>query len=104
IGGFGGAEGLGEYLTTERVDALLDATHPYAAIISGNAADAAAATRVPLLALRRPPWHALSGHRWIERAGPPARAQHSRRAPPRGARRSARGASRPPCLPRPRQG
>src|SRR5262249_35308256 len=52
VGGFGGAEGLGQYLTTERVDALVDATHPYAAIISANAADAAAATRIPLLALR----------------------------------------------------
>jgi len=41
IGGFGGAEGLGQYLTAERVDALVDATHPYAAIISANAADAA---------------------------------------------------------------
>jgi precorrin-6A/cobalt-precorrin-6A reductase len=66
IGGFGGAEGLGEYLTAERVDALIDATHPYAAIISANAADAAAATRVPLLALRRPPWVPRSGDRWIE--------------------------------------
>ena len=65
-GGFGGAEGLGEYLTAERVDALIDATHPYAAIISANAADAAAATRVPLLALRRPPWVPRSGDRWIE--------------------------------------
>jgi precorrin-6A/cobalt-precorrin-6A reductase len=66
IGGFGGADGLGQYLTTERVDALVDATHPYAAIISAHAADAAAATRVPLLALRRPPWVARSGDRWIE--------------------------------------
>src|SRR5215510_14725468 len=33
VGGFGGAAGLGQYLTTERVDALVDATHPYAAII-----------------------------------------------------------------------
>jgi precorrin-6A/cobalt-precorrin-6A reductase len=55
IGGFGGAEGLARYLTTKRVDALIDATHPYAAVISANAAAAAATTRVPLLALRRPP-------------------------------------------------
>jgi precorrin-6A/cobalt-precorrin-6A reductase len=66
IGGFGGTEGLARYLTTERVDALIDATHPYAAIISANAAAAAAATRVPLLALRRPPWAPLPGDRWIE--------------------------------------
>jgi precorrin-6A/cobalt-precorrin-6A reductase len=66
IGGFGGTEGLARYLTTGRVDALIDATHPYAAIISANAAAAAAATRVPLLALRRPPWAPLPGDRWIE--------------------------------------
>src|SRR5262249_57094930 len=66
VGGFGGAEGLGQYLIAERVDALVDATHPYAAVISANAADAAATTRVPLLALRRPPWVALAGDRWIE--------------------------------------
>jgi precorrin-6A/cobalt-precorrin-6A reductase len=75
IGGFGGAEGLGRYLTTEHVDVLIDATHPYAAIISANAADAAAATRVPLLAVRRPPWAPLSGDRWIEVADASAAVQ-----------------------------
>ena len=75
IGGFGGAEGLGQYLTAERVDALVDATHPYAAIISANAADAAAVTRVPLLALRRPPWMPLPGDRWIEVADAAAAVQ-----------------------------
>jgi precorrin-6A/cobalt-precorrin-6A reductase len=68
IGGFGGAEGLARYLTSERVDTFIDATHPYAAIISANAAAAAAATHIPLLALRRPPWAPLPGDRWIEAA------------------------------------
>jgi precorrin-6A/cobalt-precorrin-6A reductase len=66
IGGFGGVEGLARYLINERVDALIDATHPYAAIMSANAAAAAATTRVPLLALRRAPWTPLPGDRWIE--------------------------------------
>jgi precorrin-6A/cobalt-precorrin-6A reductase len=66
IGGFGGVDGLARYLTNERVDALIDATHPYAAIISANAAAAAATTRVPLLALRRAPWTPQPGDRWIE--------------------------------------
>ena len=48
IGGFGGADGLAEYLCTKRIDALVDATHPYAAIISANAARAAQAAGVPL--------------------------------------------------------
>ena len=68
VGGFGGAEGLAHYLARERIEVLIDATHPYAAIISANAAEAAAATRVPLLALRRPPWAPLPGDRWIEAA------------------------------------
>ena len=66
IGGFGGAEGLAQYLASERVDVLIDATHPYAAGISANAAAAAAAARIPLLALRRPPWAALPGDCWME--------------------------------------
>jgi precorrin-6A/cobalt-precorrin-6A reductase len=65
-GGFGGVSGLAAYLADERIDLLIDATHPYAAIISANAAEAAAHARVPILALRRPPWIRESGDRWIE--------------------------------------
>jgi precorrin-6A/cobalt-precorrin-6A reductase len=83
IGGFGGAEGLAQYLTTERVDALIDATHPYAAIISANAAAAAAVTRVPLLALRRPPWAPLPGDSWIEVADTAAAVEALGEAPRR---------------------
>jgi precorrin-6A/cobalt-precorrin-6A reductase len=66
IGGFGGAEGLATYLRDERIDALIDATHPYAAAISANAASAAEAACVKLLALRRPPWTREHGDIWIE--------------------------------------
>jgi precorrin-6A/cobalt-precorrin-6A reductase len=72
IGGFGGADGLADYLSAERIDALIDATHPYAAVISANAARAARSTGVPLLALRRPPWTPVAGDRWIEVADIPA--------------------------------
>jgi precorrin-6A/cobalt-precorrin-6A reductase len=72
IGGFGGAGGLADYLSAERIDALVDATHPYAAIISANAARAAQSAGVPLLALRRPPWTPVAGDRWIEVADIPA--------------------------------
>ncbi len=65
-GGFGGAEGLADYLLRERVGALIDATHPYAAIISANAAAAAGTTHVPFLALRRTPWLKADGDRWTE--------------------------------------
>ncbi len=66
IGGFGGADGLADYLREERIDALIDATHPYAALISANAAIAAKATNTPLVALRRAPWVSLAGDHWIE--------------------------------------
>jgi precorrin-6A/cobalt-precorrin-6A reductase len=66
VGGFGGAEGLADYLVAERVDVLIDATHPYANIISKNAAAAARKVAVPLVALRRPAWSSRPGDRWIE--------------------------------------
>jgi precorrin-6A/cobalt-precorrin-6A reductase len=65
-GGFGGPEGLAHYLRAERIDVLIDATHPYAAVISANAARAAKAAAVPLLALRRKPWPKAEGDHWIE--------------------------------------
>ncbi|MFD7662395.1 cobalt-precorrin-6A reductase [Streptomyces sp. NPDC059788] len=56
IGGFGGPDGLAHWLREHAVDALIDATHPFAGTISFNAAQAAATAHVPLLALRRPGW------------------------------------------------
>jgi precorrin-6A/cobalt-precorrin-6A reductase len=66
VGGFGGAAGLAEYLVNERIDALIDATHPYANVISANAVAATRRSGVPSIALRRPPWIAIGGDRWIE--------------------------------------
>ncbi len=81
-GGFGGAEGLARYLLAERIDAVIDATHPYAAVISANAVTAASGTGVPLLAIRRPPWIATKGDDWIEAAdaGDAVRRSAARRA------------------------
>jgi precorrin-6A/cobalt-precorrin-6A reductase len=64
IGGFGGTEGMARWLREHQVDALIDATHPFADTISLHAARAAAAVHVPLLALRRPGWVAGPGDRW----------------------------------------
>jgi len=66
IGGFGGAEGLADYLGRERIDVLIDATHPYAAVISANALAAARKVAVPIVALRRAPWTPVAGDRWTE--------------------------------------
>jgi precorrin-6A/cobalt-precorrin-6A reductase len=65
-GGFGGAVGLAAHLAAARIDLLVDATHPYAAVISAHAAEAAAAAQIPLLALRRPVWIGTAGDRWRE--------------------------------------
>ncbi len=66
LGGFGGAAGLADHLRRERVDILVDATHPFAEVISANAVAAARATATPLLALRRPAWRPMPGDDWIE--------------------------------------
>lgn len=66
VGGFGGADGLASYLADEQFDVLIDATHPYAAAIAESAALAAQTTKIPLLALRRPPWTAQADDRWTE--------------------------------------
>jgi precorrin-6A/cobalt-precorrin-6A reductase len=56
VGGFGGADGLAAFLRGERITRVIDATHPFAAAITANAAQAATGAGVPLLILRRPAW------------------------------------------------
>ena len=66
IGGFGGAEGLARHLAENGIDLLVDATHPFAARISANAALAAAEAGVAILAIRRPAWERRRGDDWRE--------------------------------------
>ena len=61
VGGFGGAAGLRTHLGTGAYDAVVDATHPFAARISEHAATATAAAGVPLLRLQRPGWSGAPG-------------------------------------------
>lgn len=56
VGGFGGVEGLAEHLREHGVEAVVDATHPFAERISANAAAACPLAGVPLLRLERPGW------------------------------------------------
>ncbi|MDQ1080707.1 cobalt-precorrin-6A reductase [Pseudoroseomonas cervicalis] len=72
LGGFGGAGGLADYLRAERIQALLDATHPFAARITANAAQAAGATGAPLLRLHRPAWMPGAGDDWTEHPDMPS--------------------------------
>lgn len=64
-GGFGGAEGLARYISDEAIDLVVDATHPFAARISANAAQAAAQCTVSAFALRRPAWAPIEGDDWL---------------------------------------
>ncbi|MBB5161401.1 cobalt-precorrin-6A reductase [Mycobacterium sp. AZCC_0083] len=56
IGGFGGVEGLQRWLAESGVDGVVDATHPFAATISANAATACRTLDLPHLLLARPAW------------------------------------------------
>ncbi|QKT11565.1 cobalt-precorrin-6A reductase [Rhodococcus sp. W8901] len=64
IGGFGGVDGLAEWLQVNDIDAVVDATHPFAARITANAADSTARVDVPLLVLRRREWEPGPADRW----------------------------------------
>lgn len=64
VGGFGGVEGFCDYLARERITHVIDATHPFAARISGNAVKACAQAGTPLIAYEREPWTAGPGDQW----------------------------------------
>ncbi len=66
IGGFGGASGLADFLRSERIGAVVDATHPFAARMSANAVEACRLAGTPLVVFTRPPWAREPGDRWIE--------------------------------------
>lgn len=63
-GGFGGIEGLIRFIREEKIDVVIDATHPYAEQISRHAVVASRSTGVPLVRLERPPWPRQPGDRW----------------------------------------
>ncbi|AMO61513.1 cobalt-precorrin-6x reductase [Mycolicibacterium phlei] len=56
IGGFGGVEGFRRWLREHPVDAVVDATHPFAATMTATAATVCADLGVPHLVLARPAW------------------------------------------------
>lgn len=64
VGGFGGAGPFGAYLRAERIGAVIDATHPFAARISRRSAAVCAEAGVAYLQVLRPPWLPRPGDRW----------------------------------------
>ncbi len=65
VGKFGGVPGLAGYLRAAGIERLVDATHPYAGLISVNAAAAARTTGIPLVRYMRPPWQEPPGAGWV---------------------------------------
>src|SRR5689334_9911553 len=64
VGGFGGIEGLVTFLRSEAIDAVVDATHPYADQMSTHAVAACKETGVSLASLVRPDWRREAGDQW----------------------------------------
>lgn len=64
VGGFGGSDGLARFIESEGIALVIDATHPYAAQMSANAAAACRETKVPCWALRRAGWEPQAGDDW----------------------------------------
>ncbi len=65
FGGFGGVDGLTNFIRRENVTLLVDATHPFAERISHNAVLASSAAEITLLRLERPPWTEVPDDSWI---------------------------------------
>lgn len=83
IGGFGGVDGLAQYIREHQVDILVDATHPFAARMAVNAIGAAEKVGCRLLKVTRPCWSAQPGDRWHEVADMAAAAEAIGAAPRR---------------------
>jgi precorrin-6A/cobalt-precorrin-6A reductase len=64
-GGFGGVAGLVDYLRAESIDALIDATHPFAATMARHAEQAAGELGIARIKLVRPMWDRTTEDRWI---------------------------------------
>ncbi len=60
-----GIEGLQNYIKQNGIQLILDATHPYAAIISAHAAQASQACNIPCYRYARPAWQASAQDEWI---------------------------------------
>lgn len=74
-GGFGGVAGLVRWLRDNKADAVVDATHPFAATMTAHTVEATRQVEVPLLVLRRPGWAESPGDdwHWVDRVEDAAR-------------------------------
>ncbi len=63
-GGFSQYGGLGAYLKREKIDLLLDVTHPFAAVMSTRAVKTARRLNIPCWRFQRQAWCPQPGDQW----------------------------------------
>lgn len=68
VGGFGGADGLADFIRREEITQVIDATHPFAAQMSAHAVAACRQMSVHVLRLERPAWQPAVGDTWLPAA------------------------------------
>ncbi|MFI6099847.1 cobalt-precorrin-6A reductase [Lentzea sp. NPDC051213] len=66
VGGFGGVDGLAQWLRDNDIHAVVDATHPFARQITANAFEACQRVGVSFLILRRPGFEPQDGWTWVD--------------------------------------
>src|SRR5690606_25099595 len=65
IGGFGGVEGLRQWVADNENGLIVDATRPSAATLTAHAAQVSTDLGVPMVRVQRPGWTAGRGDRWV---------------------------------------
>lgn len=75
-GGFGGRAAFAQYLREQKFDAVVDATHPFACIISKRCHEVALEMGLPHLQILRPEWQPQTGDQWTFIADESAAAAH----------------------------
>lgn len=65
VGGFGGEEGLINFIVDNQIELVIDTSHPFAGKITQNACAACAECGIAYLRFQRPEWEKVSGDRWI---------------------------------------
>ena len=64
VGGFGGANGLSDYIKSENIKLVVDMTHPFAEKISHNALTACRISQTERMVFSRPKWELPQGAKW----------------------------------------
>lgn len=75
-GGFGGRAAFTQYLYDQKFDAVIDATHPFAAKISKRCYEVAQEMDLPHVQILRPEWQPQEGDLWTFIADETAAAAH----------------------------